>query len=188
MPSSPDNTYRRALRRLKERSAEMRSQYRAAIAPLQKIVCAEYPGGPSGYRYVPEHCVPSGPKSSASPSKPSKSTKSKEKEAYKRLEEYLTPPPLKKTISNESTKAPPELEKYYFKAGAHILSHYPLFLVHAVPQYIARMAKHPDETPHTRYVHIATAWKHPYSAFFQKNKAAEAAVFALVAASSAPPS
>ena len=56
MPAdTPDN--RKQIRALRRTSTTIRKDMAALVAPLHQSVCSEYPGGPEGYRYVPEHCV-----------------------------------------------------------------------------------------------------------------------------------
>jgi hypothetical protein len=157
MSQSPTSDTRRSrLRRALTNSETLKSE-------LAREVCAEYPGGPAGYRYVPERCVRAtstaskstprrGAQAAAQVQRPARSAR-KDVDSLRRIEKALDD--MKDTVRDvpESLHVPDAprgiVPKHILKhkvaySAEYKLLHQPVFLVHALDRFLQLAATTDD--------------------------------------------
>lgn len=187
MPPSPANNYnnnaghssavgaeqtRRVLRELRFVASANRSDQRGHAAALKERVCAEYPGGPDGYRYVPEHCVPiKGRRGDLAAAQLAA--------ARSRTQQDLV---AQVSIAKEKLQRLGAVQRGLLQHKFD-LEHLPHFFAFAVPLFrriIRKDAEGADAGPDAAYERVCDAWTQESSReTFRKNAACRAAVFAL---------
>ncbi len=168
---------RRVLRELRTAARDNRDEQRVRTAALRDRVCAEYPGGPDGYRYVPEHCVPVGNNYSNKNGRGQQQQLGAAQLAAARLRtqhELLPHPP----VPPEKLRGLGAVERRLVQRKLD-LEQLPNFLAFAVPR-VRKAVRVDGIEPDAAYEQAAGAW---YSVgareFFKNNAACRAAVFAL---------
>lgn len=180
MPNNTNNSddieaTRRVLRELRAVARHNRDEQRVRTEALRDRVCAEYPGGPDGYRYVPEHCVPTTNNGRVQRNATSALGAAQLAAARFRTQHELLPP---QPVPPEKLRSLGAVQRGLVQHKLN-LEQLPNFIAFAVPR-VRKAVRVDGIEPDAAYERVVGVW-HPASAreLFKSNAACRAAVFAL---------
>lgn len=153
MATADNDARRRALRELLTDRGINRAQIRETAALLKELVCAEYPGGPQGYRYVPEHCTRIGAASPSGQDARAPPRSSEEDRAVRAAIRRIRVPQ-----APAFERAGVQKKDLPLKYTLHLVQQLPAFMVYATAQFKLLRSTHPD--PDERWEHVCRAWPH----------------------------